>query len=398
MEPLPFELIDLILEHLDELADLQSCARVSRAWCAPSQIHIFRTTSVTNGTQSSRLGVVLNESPHIASMIHTLAFKVDSQLSAVCASAILRPLEHVRSIIFKNGAWTWPGDRPHELSGTLCGPLARTLARNPLTSLTLDNFSLSNADLQDLFASAPSLKHLVVLRFCSMPFDNRPLNNTATKVSLEDLGMMLDMNSSALGEWLCHPHCIIDLTRLRSLRIRYNPDYNGCCHDIISKMLKITGQSLKELYLQRNKGGTVDGIPWKLTDNPSLESLTLDLTPHVMFTVQFYPPRWLQLMLPRLARLRRLKKLVVYAIVMDCTPAAIMTADYSDWGFLASLLGSESFPSLQLVKFLIPRPMEHAELYEEVVASVMKTLGMKWTFELSVVESGHPWKEDLHQA
>ncbi|KAF8067709.1 hypothetical protein FPV67DRAFT_1152095 [Lyophyllum atratum] len=388
MDPLPFEIIDLILNNLDSHEDFKSCSLVSSAWCAPAQIRLFHTVTAHSGVRCLRLHNVLLDSPHTGNYIRVLSFRIDDAVSATLASAILPLLKRLLHLSFFNGTWTWPGDRPHELSNILLHPIATMQSRHPLTHVTLAGFSLCNADLQELFMHAPCLKHLILGEFQSLPFDSRPFRKCSDRVSLERLSIKLCKDNFLLGEWLCQPQCSLDLTKLHTLAVQYDPDYNGQCVNIIWRILKSVGQSLKVLGIRRHKAGepftSVNGIPWSLMQNSSLRSLTLDLNPWVIYSPNQCPPRWAVSTLPHPSLPSSIEELVIYLRVQDCDDAVLRGSDYRGWIYMASLLTSESFPKLQLVKFVIPLPIRHPELFEYIAKENIRQLGMKWVFQMAV--------------
>ncbi|KAF8870006.1 hypothetical protein CPB85DRAFT_772419 [Mucidula mucida] len=67
--PLPFELIELIINHLPKLVDLQSAALISRAWFIPSQHALFRSLDLQD-LPVARLCTHLRRYPHLQSYIH----------------------------------------------------------------------------------------------------------------------------------------------------------------------------------------------------------------------------------------------------------------------------------------------------------------------------------------
>ncbi|KAG5642647.1 hypothetical protein DXG03_002386 [Asterophora parasitica] len=117
---------------------------------------------------------------------------------------------------------------------------------------------------------------------------------------------MFVLRSFALGNWLEHPDCSIDLAGLQCLSLFYEPGYTESCHGAITNILQIAGRSLKELHLRRQTSGNVDMIPWSFKHNPSLESLSLDITPFIMFPTDLFPPQWLLTILTRLPKPSRL--------------------------------------------------------------------------------------------
>ncbi|KAF5383028.1 hypothetical protein D9615_005088 [Tricholomella constricta] len=396
MDPLPFELVDLILENLDQHADFKSCALVSRAWCAPAQIRLFHTVSALNGVQCLRLHELLLAVPHITHLIRCLDFRIDDRASALLASSSLQLMNRLLYLTFVNGHWTWPGDQPHELSAILLYPIAATLARNPITHVQLYGFSLCKADLQFLFAKAFSLKHLILENFTSIAFDNRPLvevSDGASVEQLESLHLILNRDSFMLCEWLCQPNCSIDTTHLRSFIISYDPEHNHNCFEPITRILRTAGPSLHELTIGRIRpepSTQLQSLPWNLAHNPSLRSLTLDLIPDIVYSPSHCPPRPLESAVSLLPRPSQIQELNLCLAMANCDFHTLRYSNHTGWQVLASSLTLEAFPMLQVVRVILTLPVDHLGMIEDLANREIVEFKMQWVLKfLDIREARH---------
>ncbi|KAG6852679.1 hypothetical protein C0991_009962 [Blastosporella zonata] len=391
MDLLPFELIDLVLDFITEGCDWRACSLVSVGWRAPAQIRIFRHTYAETSPQCLRLYYTLLHSPHLGEYIRYPAFKIDNKITAQLASAIIPFLKRILRLFVFCGQWTWPGDRPHELSNIIAEPIYSALCKQPLHSLWLEGCSFANADLQEFFAHAPHLEDLYIKGFTSRAFDNRPLI-TATRTKLKNLTVALTVESYLLGEWLCNPLCSLDLSDLQYLNIEYVPDYNDQIVTLISKLLKVVGRSVTDVILKRIKVDSSRqnrGVPFRFHDNPGIRRLTLELTPHVVWNPMVCPPRWVESSILRLPQPSQIEELV-FNLEIDISPPELLLGNlhlglpqHTGWARMASLLTKESFPALHSVTITSPLPWYRQLMHQAIGRHEMESMGMKWTFFMS---------------
>ncbi|KAF9459599.1 hypothetical protein BDZ94DRAFT_1003144 [Collybia nuda] len=145
---IPQEIIGEIINHLSiDIEMLKSCATASRPLYPASRQHIFSTIHLYNVSKVQSLHQLLEFSPEISSLVHTLyvlPFRTESLLSTVLPK--LSKLQHL-SIGPKGFGTSWrsiPAAAKNALEELIKSPTLCTLELKVIFQLPISVFSLAN--------------------------------------------------------------------------------------------------------------------------------------------------------------------------------------------------------------------------------------------------------------
>ena len=263
--PFPPELIEYTIDYLhDYPSTLRTCARVCRAWVAPSHFHLFycRQIKPTNKStvpeQTRKLLRFLQGSPHIALCIREFRFSVGYLFTAKMQDSDWRPLETVL---------------PH-LLGMLTQLRKLVLGGIPFTRLMPDTRAafralfalpcLVDVDVRSLevakpehFASllCPPLKRLYASMseadFSFQPEDIRDEDEEVKAVELQKRSPCrleyLYSDNSVFMRWLLGAQTVIDISNIRTLNVECSPEH---MEGLMAKLIRRLGPSLEDLTIQ----------------------------------------------------------------------------------------------------------------------------------------------------
>src|SRR3984957_11338748 len=264
MPRLPPELIEYTIDYLhNSPSTLHACARVCRAWVAPSRFHLFyrreiapTRTSNTVTLQTGELLEFLQGSPHIAFYIRELHFSVDT--------------------LFRMPASDWPkldATLPHLLG--MFTQLRKLVLRGiPFTSLVPDTRAAFRAlfalpclvDVEVRYLKVAKLEHFTTLlcsplkrlyvsrlgeQFTSNPEQIRAIDEEVKAVELQERSPCrldyLHSNNAVFMHWLLGPQTLIDISTIRTLHAWCNyKDVEG----LMARLIRRLGPSLEDLTIE----------------------------------------------------------------------------------------------------------------------------------------------------
>ncbi|KAJ7694554.1 hypothetical protein B0H17DRAFT_1178558 [Mycena rosella] len=269
------ELWDQIIDLLDQYRDLKSCALVSRSFRPRAQHQLFhhvtfKTADCTSGVPGDkfaaclRLVSILVTSPHLQRHIRHISLPFSCEILAhVCGMRLSR----LREIEFLQTDNCPSADDPsfgfaHDL---IARPSVRRVRIDVRRWSFEDGAGLSPSVLSRIFQSpAPHLQHLAFnlgnSRIRGAPAT--PQLACTHRAQIKSLNIMF---SPEIGDYLIHPACPFDLSRLEDVQI------SSSMTPAVEQVLEIGRFTIKRLEC------SADDLAWGLGLNrfPYLAHLTI---------------------------------------------------------------------------------------------------------------------------
>lgn len=264
IEPLPNELVELIIENLySDITTLLSCALVGRAWVRPSQRGIFRRivlTMVHNGCEMGKTKPVedymeftrqliasFDAKPVLATYVRSLELEVrwprqpHEDKMRIAATRVIRRLTNVKEVFFYVIYW---GYLPASLKATFTD-----LLRAPsLTRISMRGFSMPTfTELASFLSHAEHVKVLNLDIAVNDCFDVTFLESEFLKTSYPPRSIQLNELTLSVDRqfipWFRKDWCPFAIQNLQTLHLD-----SGTFIDKIG-LLKLAGENLRELQL-----------------------------------------------------------------------------------------------------------------------------------------------------
>jgi hypothetical protein len=231
MPPLPTELIDYIIDYLhDSPSILRTCARVCRAWVAPSRFHLFYCLKIlpTRRNAPVRLLRLLQGSPNIALYIREFHFSGRSRsdfrwprLETVLPH-LLGKLTRLRKLVLDGIPFT-------RLTPDTRAAFRELFALSCLVHVVVVDLKVAKPEHFTSFL-CPPLKHLsvgMVLEdeFTIHPEDIPAVDEEVRAVELQKRSPSrleyLRSDSPVFVNWLLGAQTVVDISTIRTVDARY---------------------------------------------------------------------------------------------------------------------------------------------------------------------------------